>query len=275
MTAFGPGVSQQDIETGIKVFSSTFAFIFIVFGLLNCFFGYKIFKFILFITGAFIGGAIGYAAGDGNLFAILIAALIGGGLSLLLYFVGVFLIGALFGAAITFVLFGGLGSAPPDILVIILAVAGGILAIIIQRVVIIIATGFSGAASTISGLFILFQGDDYAGNLARVFGAQTDTSFIELLLTIVLAVFGILVQFNITKPQPQPAQPPAPYGQPPPPYGHPQQPQYGQPPPQQYQHPPQQYQQQPYQQQQQYQPPQQEPPDQPPSPPPPPPQQRR
>jgi hypothetical protein len=174
----------------------------IVLGLVQCFFGYRILKIILGITGFILGGLIaGYLAfglTQSQLFAIIagvIGGLIGGGLAAGLYVVGVFLIGALFGgmAASTLLALGG--GTPQGWVVAILAIAAGILAVILQRPMLIVVTSFLGAWWAVTGIAALAGAIELGGfqavpaNLMKV-GAGW------LIGSIVLGVAGLLVQFR-------------------------------------------------------------------------------
>ena len=131
----------------------------ILIGAFECFFGYRFFKVLLALTGFAIGGAmaggIGYAI-SGQQGAALLYALIGGivGAILLyaLYFVGVFLIGALFGLVIGEILNTFSHTSSSSAVLLILAVIGGVAALLFQKFVIILSTSFGGAWSVVSGI---------------------------------------------------------------------------------------------------------------------------
>ncbi|PJF24286.1 MAG: hypothetical protein CUN53_18590, partial [Phototrophicales bacterium] len=72
----------------------------ILYGLVACFFGWRVFRLTLTVAGVLIGGALGYSAGNGNLVIALIGALIGGVLLFALFRIGIFVAGALLGAVL-------------------------------------------------------------------------------------------------------------------------------------------------------------------------------
>lgn len=126
----------------------------ILLGLLFCFFGYRIFRFVLAVAGFILGASFvagfGYTLTDGeDLLIILIAAVAGGlilgALFLFLYSAGVFLIGAVFGILLFSSTASSLNINTPPILYIVPALAGGILSLLIQRFMIILITSFTGA----------------------------------------------------------------------------------------------------------------------------------
>ena len=131
----------------------------IALGLVQCFFGYRIFRVILGITGFILGGLLAgylvYNLTQSQLLGIiagLIGALVGAGLMAGLYIVGVFLIGALFGSMAASALFALGGGGPPDWAVVILAIVAGVLAVLFQKPMIVIVTSFGGAWWAVTGI---------------------------------------------------------------------------------------------------------------------------
>ena len=183
----------------------------IAIGAFECFFGYRFFKVLLALLGFVIGGAIaggvGYAISDQQ-GTVLVYALIGGivGAVLLyaLYFVGVFLVGALFGLAIGEILYAFSHSSPSSAVLLILAIIGGIAALLIQKFIIILATSFGGAWEIVSGIahFAWGRGAPIAitpsleglTNLARAKGSFW---YAEILAWLLLGTFGFLVQYGV------------------------------------------------------------------------------
>jgi len=135
------------------------ALVAIALGVVQCFFGYRIFKVILGITGFILGGLLAgylvYNLTESQLLGIiagLVGALIGAGLMAGLYKLGVFLIGALFGGVAVSALFGLAGGSPPTWLVVILAIVVGILAVLFQKLMIVMSTSFLGSWWAVSGI---------------------------------------------------------------------------------------------------------------------------
>ena len=182
----------------------------IAIGAFECFFGYRFFKVLLALLGFVIGGAIaggvGYAVSDQQ-GTVLLYALIGGivGAILLyaLYFVGVFLVGALFGLAIGEILYAFSHSSPSSAVLLILAVIGGVAALLFQKFVIILSTSFGGAWSVVSGIaHFAWRGGaplvtpslESLTNLARARGSLW---YAEILAWLLLGAFGFLVQYGV------------------------------------------------------------------------------
>ena len=139
-------------------------------GLVACFFGYRLFKFVLGIFG-FILGALAASSiwGASDTTYMVIAAVVGGvagGLLLLAaYFVGVALVGAGLGALIANLIWTQIEGDPHPFVVVLFSVAGALLATWLQRYVIILGTAFGGAWTIIVGGLAL-MGDQTALNAA-------------------------------------------------------------------------------------------------------------
>ena len=148
------------------------AVILVVGGLVSCFVGYRLFKFVLAIFG-FILGALAATSlfGVSDTWPMVIAALVGGiaGALLLLaaYFVGVALVGAGLGALIANLIWTQIEGDPHAFVVVLFSVAGALVATWLQRYVIILATSFGGAWTIIVGGLAL-MGDKSALNAAAI-----------------------------------------------------------------------------------------------------------
>jgi len=134
------------------------ALLLVVGGVLSCFAGYRLFKIVLGIYGFILGSMLASSMmAASNTVGMVVAAVVGGlvgALALMFaYFVGIALVGAGLGALIAHVAwgYGGAGSDPPPIAVILLAFLGSIGAMLLQRYVIIVATAFGGAWTVIVG----------------------------------------------------------------------------------------------------------------------------
>ena len=139
-------------------------------GIVACFFGYRLFKFVLGIFG-FILGALAASSIWGSsdtaymVLAALLGGIVGGLLLLAAYFVGVALVGAGLGALLANLLWTQIEGDPHPFVVILFSVAGALLATWLQRYVIILGTAFGGAWTIIIGGLAL-AGDQSALNAA-------------------------------------------------------------------------------------------------------------
>jgi hypothetical protein len=139
-------------------------------GLVSCFFGYRLFKFVLAIFG-FILGALAASSvfPFDSATAMVLTAIAGGVVGALLllaaYFVGVALVGAGLGALIANLLWTQIEGDPHPFVVVLFSVAGALLATWLQRYVIILGTAFAGAWTILVGALALL-GDKTALNAA-------------------------------------------------------------------------------------------------------------
>ncbi len=211
-----------DLGTGGTVLV---AILTIAFGLLNCFFGYRIFRFMLalwgLVLGAYVGATVAGNLADGQLLWVIVGgvvgAILGAVLMSLLYFLGVFVVGAAAGAVLADAVGVAAGIDMPTLVVIIVAVVVGIIALILQRVVIILATAFLGAWAVVSGALSLLAGTSTTP--AELYGDAVQAgellpglpSLVVLLAWLVLALLGAVTQFAMTRePAAAPPPPPAP-----------------------------------------------------------------
>jgi hypothetical protein len=125
-------------------------------GTVACFFGYRMFRLVLAIFG-FILGALAassvFGAGDTGpmVAAAAIGGLIGAGVLIAAYFVGVALVGAGLGALVANLAFSASGREPHFLVIAFCAVAGSVASMYLQRYFIIVGTAFGGAWTMIVG----------------------------------------------------------------------------------------------------------------------------
>ena len=151
-------------------FQTPEAILLVLGGLLSCFAGYRVFRIVLGMYGFIIGALLASSAmGTEQTLWMIGAAIVGGLIGALIlvaaYFVGVALIGAGSGAAAANLIWAGLGREPHLLIVVALSILGAIMALWLQRYVIIVATAFGGAWTTIIGALAL-TGDRVAVDAA-------------------------------------------------------------------------------------------------------------
>lgn len=170
-------------------------------GLVSCFFGYKVFRFLLgltgFIVGAAAGAAIADATGMGDVATILIAlvaGLIAAGLAVFLFFLGLFLLGAFVFGSIGGLLFHSSGAA------IVLGILGGIAAVLIQKLMIMISTAYGGASTVVSAI-AGFSHLRYMTieDLLQPFRYARHAAGAQLAGIIILGTVGLLVQIGLIR----------------------------------------------------------------------------
>ena len=171
-------------------------------GLIECFFGYRILRFLLgvlgFIAGAVVCGSLGYELTDGSEITSIIAGIAGGlaGAFIMytLYIVGVFAIGAALGFMTASYVFGIMNAAPATIVLIASAVLGGVLAAILQKPMLILATAFGGAYAAVTGVayLLLRNFDPLDPEFLNTLGE--DQLYRMAIIWFGLGVFGLVIQ---------------------------------------------------------------------------------
>lgn len=180
----------------------------LVFGLLECFLGYRIFKVVVAVVGFMIGGAlasgIAHLVTDGNTVAILVAGVVGGivvsVLMFMLYYVAVFVMGSMLGVMLTASVLTGAGIEVHPALFLVPALIGGVLALLMQKVVIVVATSFGGASNAVVAAVLLLNREF---NVARVLEDPSELleaagpyNVVLLACWAVLGVVGVVVQYR-------------------------------------------------------------------------------
>lgn len=206
----------------------TLAIICILIGAVVCFYGYRFFKFMLFLAGFLVAFVFTYLLCSAHLTnelsgnalkykeQVFLGISIGAGLlaglfTMCLYYVGLFLLGATMGW------FVGMACLPvmynhseymadhnwlPNLILTTFAVAMGILIICIQKVVIIISTSFLGAFLLVNGLDYYLENSKVLNYSLNILHGQYDQSFwphcwypwVMLCLIPVLFIAGMVVQ---------------------------------------------------------------------------------
>jgi len=173
----------------------------ILVGAVQCFFGYRIFKFILGLTGFLFGGSlacvIGYTISQEKVVALLagiIGGFIGAALMSALYYIGIFLIGAFLGGVLGTVLFAVVKSNPDFSVLFILAVIAGVITLIFQKSMIIVSTGFGGAWNVVIGITCFTTELIHFSNLDQLFRSGGSHFYAIVLCWLALGIIGVIVQ---------------------------------------------------------------------------------
>ena len=190
-------------------FQTPAALILLVGGLISCFLGYRVFRFVLGFFGFVLGALLASSVMGTEETLWMIGAAIAGGIvgSLILiaaYFVGVALIGAGVGALLANLIWASLGREPHIVIVILFAIAGALGALALQRYVIIVSTAFGGAWTAIVGALALL-GD----RLAVAAAARNDVWLAYpmnpapgqrwvTVVWLVVGLAGVIVQLSVT-----------------------------------------------------------------------------
>ena len=178
-------------------------------GVISCFAGYRVFRFVLGFFGFILGALLASSIVGSEQTMWMIGSAIGGGIvgALILvaaYFVGVALIGAGVGALVVNLIWAALGREPHIVIVILFAIAGALGALALQRYVIVAATAFGGAWTTIVGALAL-MGDRLAIEatvrnnvwLAYPMNPAPGQQWI-VFAWLALGIVGVVVQLSVT-----------------------------------------------------------------------------
>jgi len=175
----------------------------ILVGAVQCFFGYRIFKWVLGFTGFLIGstlaGMVGYALSEEVIVAVLaglVGGFIGAALIVALYFLGIFLIGAFLGGVLGAALFAVAETEPQPAVLLILAVITGVVALVFQKFMIIVSTGLGGAWSVVMGIAYFTTGKIDPTDPERLFRSTGSLLYVLLLCWLALGIVGVIVQYS-------------------------------------------------------------------------------
>lgn len=178
----------------------------VLLGVLICFFGYRMVKFVLAVAGFILGASFvagfGFTLTDGKeIVVILIAAVAGGlivgALFLFLYSAGVFLIGAIFGILLFSGIIGFVNSNTSPILYILPALVGGILALLLQKFMIILITSFTGAWVSVMAVLYFISSDFSPFRLEFIDRLGENQTYRIVFSWLALAVLGFITQYII------------------------------------------------------------------------------
>lgn len=175
-------------------------------GVLDCFFGYRIFKLTLAVLGGVIGVVFGQAAGTalglgpgGEIGGLIVGGLLGVGLAYLLYIAAVFAAGFLFGATLGILLLANFNHMVALLSGSILGIVGGFLAVKLQRVLIMLSTALLGAFRAILALSYFTSRLDWLHYLRRPdqVPALIDSNAWMFPSILALAAVGVIAQLEL------------------------------------------------------------------------------
>lgn len=199
------GVTAQ-LDLFLKQHAVIISLISIALGLVNVFFGYKFFKFILgivgLITGFLAGAAIAYliAPKDQNVMLLLgaVGGVVGGVFMFMFYKFGIFILGCLLGASAGYMAAPLLKMKPDLFIVLIPAIVCGVTALFLQKVMIVISTSAMGSWSVLAGVISFFSKTtpQLSEFTARIAKAVTLKDIVFIFIWLALAVAGASYQFS-------------------------------------------------------------------------------
>ena len=174
----------------------------VVIGLIECFFGYRILRFLLgvlgFIAGAVVAGGLGYELSNGSELISIISGIAGGVIGAFimytLYIVGVFAIGAALGFMIAAYVFGIMNTGPVTLILVAAAAAGGILAALFRKPVLILATAYGGSYAAVTGVAYLLARNFNPLDPEFLNSLGEDQLYRMAIIWFGLGVFGFVIQ---------------------------------------------------------------------------------
>lgn len=189
-------INQIPMLEGMEALAAAALFVELVFGVLNCFFGYKLLKVWVAVCGFLIGAGVGFfvtanISSNRNLvFGVTaVAGVVAGVLAYEIYLVGAFFLGWLMTVSAVTVLGRSMDVNDKTKLMVLaagvlLGVFAGILIVRFARPCIIVLTGVSGGISAATAAFSITE--------------IQQPAYVMLAAGILLAVLGIIVQFMTT-----------------------------------------------------------------------------
>lgn len=179
-------------------------------GLLNCFFGYRLFMITVAVIGLAIAASFGYMIGNslgGGMIAVVAAVilgLLGAWASVAAYYAFIFIIGALGFALLAAFVSGLYSNTVSQLLLIVVGLIGGVLAISLQRVIIIVVTAAQGALSVALAAAAIVSGGGiwaYRSFFYRILDGQLVHGggtwfFAGALIWFILFATGMVTQFK-------------------------------------------------------------------------------
>lgn len=178
----------------------------LVWGLLDCFFGYKIFKVTIGVLGAVGGAIVGQWAAQATgldgwaaVAALVVGAALGAGLMFFLYVATVFLAGFGFGATLALLLLAHFDQNVALLAALVVGLVGGFAAVKLQKVVMILATSLLGAFRAVIALMYFTHQLDwfFYYQQPRNLPALIDGHAWFFPVVLVLAAVGAVAQFEV------------------------------------------------------------------------------
>lgn len=178
-------------------------------GILNCYFGYRLFLITVGILGFILAASFGYLIGNWlennliTLILVLVLGLIGAWGSIMAYYAFIFLVGGFGCVFLIASVMGFYWENTPIPILFIGGLIGGLLALWMQRIIIIIATSAQGALSSVLAVTALISGggtDAYLRSLYRLFDGDLSRKgeiwfYAGVLAWLLLFVSGLTTQF--------------------------------------------------------------------------------
>lgn len=178
----------------------------IAWGLLDCFFGYRVFKITLAVLGGVSGALGGHLLAEslhwgvgGQIGALIAGGLLGGSLAFLLYVAAIFVAGFLFGATLAILILANFNHMVALLSGCVLGLIGGFAAVKLQEVLMKLSTALLGAFRAILALSFFINRTDwvYYFQHPEQIPALIDNTAWLFPAVLALAVVGAVAQFEL------------------------------------------------------------------------------
>jgi hypothetical protein len=188
----------------------------IVAGVFICFWGYRILKVTLGITGFALGAVAGAAVASSLapdhqsvlLGCALLGGVIGAVLCVWLFFLGIFLLGASTAPVVAAAVFSGTGHPVPPLPLLIFGVVLGLLALRLQKFMAIACTSLAGSYLITAGLWQLLKLGQSGFPLPLAHPATTSVglaNYVALAFWVVVGLVGLKFQYRAGRKKAEPA----------------------------------------------------------------------
>ena len=185
-------------------------FALLIAGFLVCFFGYRLLRLTLALTGFGVGLALGLAVAGlvPNASQVLtivvgvVCGILGALAAALLYRLGVFLLGAAAGLLAAGIVIAATGWHYQLLIRITAAILGGVLTLLLERALVSLLSAFAGAWAIVAGAFRLLGSYGVAGKPPDNYGVM-------VACWLVLALIGAGIQLRTGRRRGRKPQPPA------------------------------------------------------------------
>jgi hypothetical protein len=178
-----------------------FAVIFILLGMTFLLYGFRVYRVLIPILCAIVGGFLGYTLAAYYAVNLLVGTVAGaavlGIVGWTLYRIVCSVLGGLYGVAVVLLLWPQVWISPDPsgwIALAVAFVAGFVLVLVFFRAILIILTAISGAAAVVTGVLTLMRLWPEVGQ--PVISLLGDNLWVNLVLVAILAIIGVVLQFK-------------------------------------------------------------------------------
>lgn len=162
--------------SGMQIAQPLIVIISVVVGLLALQYGYRLFRLFVFLAGFALGTGIACLFTDTS--TAVAVGVVTGAICCVLWYLGVFALGASLGAIVA--LAAGLGDSTA---VVIVAVIFGFIAIVFRKLMIVVSTSYFGATLLV-------------GSIAPIMGYRNMIA--QLVMSLVVTIVGVICQYSVT-----------------------------------------------------------------------------